>query len=127
MLDGGGVGAALVKRLSGLGVQTLTVEPGIGTDELTGRLDGWLADGPVQGVYWLAALDDEGPLSAMDLAGWREALRRRVKNLYAVMHRPPRRQPVPRLGDPARRLPRLRRAGALAPLGGAVVGFTKAY
>jgi NAD(P)-dependent dehydrogenase (short-subunit alcohol dehydrogenase family)/acyl carrier protein len=127
MLDGGGVGAALVKRLSGLGVQTLPVEPGIGTDELTGRLDGWLADGPVLGVYWLAALDDEGALSDMDLAGWREALRRRVKNLYAVMHRL-------RDGSPflvsATRLGGFHgydEQGALAPLGGAVVGFTKAY
>ena len=127
MLDGGGVGAALVKRLSGLGVQTLTVEPGIGTDELTGRLDGWLADGPVQGVYWLAALDDEGPLSAMDLAGWREALRRRVKNLYAVMHRLPDGSPFLVSGTRLGGYHGYDEQGALAPLGGAVIGFTKAY
>ena len=49
------------------------------------RSTAWRADGPVTGVYWLAALDDEGPLEALDLAGWREALRRRVKALYATM------------------------------------------
>ncbi|HET8642549.1 MAG TPA: SDR family NAD(P)-dependent oxidoreductase, partial [Pseudonocardiaceae bacterium] len=127
MLDEGGVGAALVKRLTALGVRALELEPGIGTEDLTGRLDGWLAQDPVHGVYWLAALDDEGPLAQLDLAGWREALRRRVKNLYAVMHR---------LAEDAPFLVSATRMGgyhgydeqgALAPLGGPVVGFTKAY
>ena len=40
---------------------------------------------------------------------WQEALRRRVKALYATMRRLYDDEPVPRRGDQARRLPRLRR------------------
>ena len=39
-------------------------------DALTDQLKSWMAAGPVQGVYWLPALDHEGSLSEMDLAGW---------------------------------------------------------
>jgi acyl transferase domain-containing protein/acyl carrier protein len=126
MRDEGGVGKALERRLSKLGAAVLTLEPGIGTDDLHTTLDGWLADGPITGVYWLAALDEEGPLADLDLDAWREALRRRVKNLYATMRR---------LVDTDAFLVSATRlggyhgygaAGALAPLGGAVTGFTKA-
>ena len=48
-------------------------------------LKNWLAAGPIQGVYWLSALDSEGDLNAMNLASWHEALRVRVKSLYATM------------------------------------------
>ena len=74
-----------------------------------------------------AALDDEGRLQDMDLSGWQEALRRRVRNLYLTMRRVYERSPflvvATRLGgyhgyDPA---------GATCPLGGAVTGFAKAY
>ena len=44
-----------------------------------------LADGPVHGVYWLPALDDEGDLQDMTLAAWREAVDIRVKSLYRTM------------------------------------------
>ena len=51
-----------------------------------------VADGPalqqsaiVHGVYWLPALDHEGPVADMDLAGWRAANRVRVKQLHATM------------------------------------------
>jgi acyl transferase domain-containing protein/acyl carrier protein len=127
MPDTGGVGKSLAGRLEDLGVSALVVNPGIAGDELLARLDEWLADGPIQGVYWLPALDDEGPLTEMDLADWREALRRRVKNLYAVAHR---------LYDQAPFLVAATRLGgyhgyddegAVAPLGGAVTGFVKAY
>ena len=39
----------------------------------------------MQGVYWLPALDNEGSLRDMDLATWHEAVRVRVKSLYATM------------------------------------------
>jgi NAD(P)-dependent dehydrogenase (short-subunit alcohol dehydrogenase family) len=127
MLDAGGVGKSLVSRLNKLGVSTLVLDHGIATDELLTRLDGWLADGPVHGVYWLPALDDEGPVDEMELDGWREALRRRVKNLYAVTRRGYDQAPflvaATRLGG----YHGYDDAGALAPLGGAVTGFVKAY
>jgi hypothetical protein len=124
MRDEGGVGKALERRLSKLGAAVLTLEPGIGTDDLHTTLDGWLADGPITGVYWLAALDEEGPLADLDLDAWREALRRRVKNLYATMRRLVDTDIGPFLVS-ATRLGGYHgydAAGALAPLGGAVTG-----
>lgn len=131
MLDRGGVGEALVSRLTGLGATALTLEPGIATEALIARLQAWLAEGPVHGVYWLAALDEEPPLDEMTPAEWREHNRLRVKNLYAAMRtlyesvRGPGRFLVAatRLGG----LHGYEPAGAVAPLGGAVTGFTKAY
>jgi hypothetical protein len=41
----------------------------------------------VQGIYWLPALDNEGPLSGMDAAKWQESLRVRVKSLYLTMRK----------------------------------------
>jgi NAD(P)-dependent dehydrogenase (short-subunit alcohol dehydrogenase family)/acyl carrier protein len=127
MPDEGGVGSALVKRLTKAGATPLVLEPGIGTDALLETLEGWLSDGPVAGVYWLPALDDEGDHGAMDLAAWTEALRRRVKTLYATMRR---------LWDDNAFLVSATRlggrhgydeSGATAPMGGAVTGFTKSY
>ena len=66
------------ERLSAMGVAVLLL-----ADD--SRVKEWLASGPVHGVYWLPALDSEGSLDDMDLARWREALRVRVKSLYATM------------------------------------------
>ena len=113
--DGGGVGEALATRLRSLGVEVLSSPDA----------------GPLHGVYWLPALDHEGKLADLDLAGWREALRVRVKSLYALM-----REQYEQIAAPgtflisATRLGGLHGygdAGAVAPLGGAVTGFTKAY
>ncbi len=127
MPDAGGVADALGKRLRKLGVTVLALDPGAPTDALLERLDGWLADGPVDGVYWLAALDDEGPLDALDLDGWREALRRRVKALYATVRRLSADSPflvsATRLGG----FHGYDADGATSPLGGSVTGFTKSY
>ena len=131
MLDRGGVGKSLVNRLEKLGAAALTLEPGIATDALDAQLKGWLAEGPVQGVYWLPALDVEPAIEEMSLEEWREANRVRVKNLYTAM-----RALYDSVAGPntflvsATRLGGLHGygdAGATAPLGGAVVGFTKAY
>ncbi len=116
MRDEGGVADALITRLTRLGVEVIALSP-----------DEDVSDMAVDGVYWLAALDDEGSLQQMDLAGWHEALRRRVRNLYLTMRGVYERSPflvvATRLGgyhgyDPA---------GATCPLGGAVTGFAKAY
>ncbi|MFZ2423343.1 MAG: beta-ketoacyl synthase, partial [Anaerolineae bacterium] len=131
MMDKGGVGKALVGRLQKRGVTTLIVEEALEMEALVGQLQNWLAAGPIQGVYWLPALDVEPGLEEMDLATWREANRMRVKNLYATM-----RTLFDAVSGPTNflvagvRLGGLHgygSEGALAPLGGGVVGFSKAF
>src|SRR5439155_18538635 len=126
MLDEGGVAERLVARLDELGVTVLMLSAGIDTAALAAAVKNWRADGSIHGIYWLAALDDEGPVDALDPAGWREALRRRVKNLYATVRgcsSAPFLISATRLGGYFG----YDEAGATAPLGGAVSGFTKAY
>ena len=127
MADEGGVGAGLAQRLTKQGSQVLVLDAGVNAEPLAATLDAWLAAGPVTGVFWLAALDDEGPVEAMDLAAWHEALNRRVKNLYVTMHRLFEAKPflvaATRLGG----YHGYDESGATAPLGGAVSGFAKAY
>ncbi|PID95922.1 MAG: hypothetical protein CSA84_07545 [Actinomycetales bacterium] len=127
MLDEGGVGEALVKRLGKAGATTLVLDVGISTDDLSAQLDTWLNDGPINGVYWLPALDEEGNHDDLNLAYWTECLRRRVKTLYTTMRR---------LYDDAPFLVSAVRLGgkhgydadgAIAPMGGSVTGFTKSY
>ena len=69
MPDKSGVGDALAKRLQTLGVEVLRIKRRrLDADTLENRLKSWLAAGPVHGVYWLPALDNEGDLRDMDLA-----------------------------------------------------------
>jgi NAD(P)-dependent dehydrogenase (short-subunit alcohol dehydrogenase family) len=123
MPDGGGVGEALAARLRKRGVEVLALEPGLEAEVIVQRLGASEFDG----VYWLAALDDEGPLDELDPARWHEALRRRVGTLYATMRHLYTRQPflvtATRLGG----FHGYDDAGATCPLGGAVTGFAKAY
>ena len=120
MRDDGGVADALITRLARLGVDVVELRP---DDDISTVL----TDAAVDGVYWLTALEDEGPLQDMDLSHWQQALHRRVHDLYLTMRRVYERSPflvvATRLGgyhgyDPA---------GATCPLGGAVTGFAKAY
>ena len=131
MYDRGGAAEALVERLRTRGVDVLTLENGASAESLAERLAEWTAGGPVHGLFWLPALDAEGDLRPMDLAAFREALRVRVKNLYASA-----RALYDTLGAPGTFLVSATRlggrhgydpAGAVAPLGGAVTGFTKAF
>ena len=131
MPDKGGVAEALAQTLRAKGVEVLSIEGAPSADELTARLKSWIAAGPVQGVYWLPALDDEGNLNTMDLPIWHEAVRVRIKLLYTAM-----RTLYEHIAKPGRFLVSATRlggqhgydeAGALAPLGGAVIGFTKTY
>ncbi|KAB7741073.1 SDR family NAD(P)-dependent oxidoreductase, partial [Nostocoides sp. F2B08] len=127
MLDEGGVGQALVRRLEQAGATPLTLLPGVPMEQLSATLDSWLAGGAVSGVYWLAALDAEGDAAEMDLATWTGALQRRVKALYATMRRMWADSPflvaATRLGG----YHGYDRAGATNPMGGAVTGFAKSY
>ena len=79
------------------------------------------------GGHWLPALDNEGPLTSLDLAAWREALRVRATSLYTTM-----RALYEQIGRPDSFLITAVRLGgqhgydsegAVAPMGGAVVGF----
>jgi acyl transferase domain-containing protein/NAD(P)-dependent dehydrogenase (short-subunit alcohol dehydrogenase family) len=129
--DKSGVADALTQRLQILGVEILRIEQTLDPEQLASRLKTCLAAGPIQGVYWLPALDNEGDFREMNLAGWHEALRVRVKSLYATM-----RILYEQVAAPGTFLVSAMRlggqhgydeAGATAPLGGAVVGFTKTY
>jgi malonyl CoA-acyl carrier protein transacylase len=129
--DEGGVAAALVPILEKRGVVALTLDGATPTEEVVSRLAGWLRDGPVKGVFWLPGLDVEPAIADMDLAAFREATRRRVKNLHAAM-----RALYETVAAPGTFLVSATRMGglhgqtaegAVAPLGGSVAGFTKAY
>jgi malonyl CoA-acyl carrier protein transacylase len=131
MMDRGGVGRSLVSRLEKRGVQVLAIDEVLETDALEARVRAWLSEGAIQGVYWLAALDVEPNIEEMDLAEWREQNRVRVKNLYTTM-----RALYESVSGANTFLVSATRLGGLhgyevngasAPLGGAVVGFTKAY
>lgn len=131
MSDQGGVGKALAAKLEKLGVQVLLISDAPDAEALTRRIEEWKSQGPIQGVYWLAALDQEGDIASMSLSTWREATRVRVKLLYTAM-----RALYDQIGNrgtflvSATRLGGLHgydEAGAFAPLGGAVTGFTKAF
>ncbi len=131
MSDLDGIGEALAGRLEKLGVQVFLVDNEPEADELVSRIKDWLTGGPIQGVYWLPALDYNGKLTNLDLNGWREAIRVRVKLLYTAT-----RALYEQIDKPgtflisATLLGGLHgydEAGAVAPLGGAVTGFTKAY
>jgi acyl carrier protein len=127
MADEGAVARALGKRLAKAGAQVLSLPAGIASADLSAQIAQWQQEGPIAGVYWLPALDDEGDLAALDLPSWQEALRRRVKNLYATMR--PLYEASPFLVA-ATRLGGLHgydAAGATQPLGGAVSGFAKSY
>ncbi len=105
----------------------LTLSAGVGTDDLVAELTAWHQEAPITGVYWLPGLDADGDVAGYDLDRWREALRRRVKALYATMRTLYDASPflvsATRLGG----YHGYDEAGATNPLGGAVVGFTKSY
>ena len=129
--DDGGVGAALTDRLQTMGVEVLAIDGAPAAADLESRLDAFALSGPIEGVYWLPALDVDTPLLELDLAGWREALRRRVKLLFAAMrHIGGSRDGEETFLVSATRLGGrhgYEAAGAAAPMGGAVTGFTKAF
>ena len=131
MPDRGGVVDALTAELHELGVEALVLQQGTPVADVSAAIDGWLSAGPIAGVYWLPALDDEGAISAMDLAGWRECLRVRVKSLYTAMRTLyAQNEPAPAFLVTATRLGGQHGydpAGATAPCGGSVSGFAKTY
>ena len=131
MPDKGGAAPALTERLRALEVQVLTIEGTPDSDTLNALLKSWTAAGPIQGIFWLSALDNEGDLRQLDSATWHYALRVRVKSLYTAMRALY--EHVARAGTFFVSATRLGGhhgyddAGAVAPLGGSVTGFTKTY
>jgi acyl transferase domain-containing protein/acyl carrier protein/NAD(P)-dependent dehydrogenase (short-subunit alcohol dehydrogenase family) len=131
MPDKNGVADALSQNLKAKGVEVLRIEGAPHAEALTSQLKMWMAAGPVQGVFWLPALDNEGRFDKMDLPTWHEAIGARVKMFYAAM-----RALYEQIAAPGTFLISATRlggqhgydeAGAVAPLGGAVAGFTKTY
>ena len=66
MPDGGGVGAALAQRLGKLGVEVLTIDGAPQEKDLETLIGSWAAGGRIDGVYWLPALEAEGPAAELD-------------------------------------------------------------
>jgi hypothetical protein len=131
MPDKNSVAEALTQQLLARGVDVLRMEPAWNAETLVAHLKIWMGDGPITGIYWLPALDVEDSFGEMDLAAWHEALRIRVKSLYAAM-----RILYDQIDAPGKFLVSATRlggqhgyddAGAVGPLGGAVVGFAKTY
>ena len=129
--DEGGVAAELIAQLSACGVQVLSLRQVADATTLLATLKHWSENGPIHGVYWLPALDNEGPLAGMALEPWRDSVDIRVKRLYLTM-----RALYEQLASPESFLISATRlggqhgydaTGAVAPLGGAVVGFTKSF
>jgi len=129
--DIGGVGAALNERLKSLGTEVLRIENVRNEDSLVTQLKRLIANGPIHGIYWLPALDQEASLSDMTLESWHDALRVRLQALYLTM-----RTLNEQISSADRFLISATRLGgqhgygpngALAPIGGAVIGFTKAF
>ena len=131
MPDSAGVADALTKQLQAIEIEVTRLDPAANADALTSAIQKSLAAGPVQGIYWLPALDSEGALKDLAPTAWHEALRVRVKSLYVAM-----RALYNQIATAETFLVSATRlggqhgyddAGALSPAGGAVTGFSKAY
>ncbi|MCP4420215.1 MAG: hypothetical protein GY805_26720, partial [Chloroflexi bacterium] len=131
MPDQGGVAKSLLAKLKKRGVEPLIIKSDLKPDELIDQIEQWQKDGPVSGVYWLSALDHAGEIKDMDVDTWHKAINIRVKMLYTTM-----RTLIDQVGKEGTFLVSATRlgghhgydeAGAFAPLGGAVSGFTKSF
>ena len=131
MPDQGGVADALESQLRAKGIEVLRIQNSPDANTLVDCLKNWIAAGSIDGVYWLPALDSEGELRNLDTGAWHEAVRIRLKSLYVAM-----RALYEQIAKPGTFLVTATRlggqhgydeAGAIAPLGGAITGFTKTY
>ena len=129
MADRGGVAASLVSRLRTAGAEPLILEGGTSAEDLSAQLERWADEGPIHGIYWLAGLDREAPLTELSDADWDRAIQVRAKLLYTAT-----RALYDQIAGASRfvvggtRLGGqhgLGHEGAFAPLGGAVCGFLK--
>ena len=121
--DGGEAAEALADRLVRERVQVLRArvrQP----EALTAHIQNWLADGEINGVYFLPSLDEETPLWQANESEWSRMLQERVMLLYHLM------QALPEdvFLVTATRTGGLHGYGGTATFatGGGVSGFTKA-
>jgi NAD(P)-dependent dehydrogenase (short-subunit alcohol dehydrogenase family) len=121
----------LAQKLAGLGVTALELDVRQPAAAIETTLRGWLAAGPIQGIFWMAAVHPEPRLDELDLEAFRERTRVTVKNLASTM-----RVLYDAVAASGTFLVAATRLGGLfglgdegtdAPLGGAVQGFAKAY
>ncbi len=131
MPDVSDVSSNLVELLKEKGVTALLLDPKADQESTIATVKQYLSEGAIQGVFWLPALDYEGEIKAMSLADWHSATNLRVKLLYATM-----RELYEAIQDKGSFLISAVRLGghhgydndgAYAPMGGAVVGFTKSF
>ena len=54
-------------------------------EKLEAQLQAWVGEGPIAGVYWLAALDREVAIGELAPKAWTDAINRRAKLLYTTM------------------------------------------
>jgi NADP-dependent 3-hydroxy acid dehydrogenase YdfG len=108
-------------------VTTLVIDDVPDAEDLERRLEGWKSQGPITGVYWLPALDPADEAELIDPETRAPIIDRRVKLLYATMRalydQPAFLISATRLGGRHG----YDEAGATDTVGGAVVGFTKAF
>jgi NAD(P)-dependent dehydrogenase (short-subunit alcohol dehydrogenase family) len=121
----------LPRRLTDLGATALALDARLPAPAIESTLRGWLAEGPIHGLFWLAALDPEPRLDELSIEAFRERTRVVAKNLATAM-----RVLYDAVAAPGTFLVAATRLGGLfglgedgtdAPLGGAVQGFVKAY
>ncbi len=122
--DAGKVAASLTRRLKARQVEVLSL-PAAELAEAGAKIAAWLQEGPIHGVYHLAALDVEPPLAEMTADAWQQAVEKRLYGLYHVLRALP--EDVflvcaTRCGGLFGYQPE----GATGPLGGLVSGFAKA-
>ncbi len=131
MSDRGGVSDELAGQLLENGVTVLPLSATIHHDELEERILSWLKDGPIDGVYWLPALDSEPALVHMSPDTWSELNRQKAKNFNRTM-----RVLYDSINHQGSFLVTATRMGGLhgfgysdvtSPLGGSVTGFAKAF
>jgi acyl transferase domain-containing protein/acyl carrier protein/NAD(P)-dependent dehydrogenase (short-subunit alcohol dehydrogenase family) len=128
--DREGAGRLLCDELERRGVQVLRIDARPERAEIENALREWAAAGSTTGMYFLASLDPCPPLSEIDLVEFRKQYRERVLLLHGAV-----RGLYEALANPGTFLIAGTRmgghhgygpGGARNPLGGAVVGFTKA-
>ncbi len=115
----------LVQKLAARQVRVLRLSARLASEEISEKLRGWLAEGPITGVYFLPALEVEPKLAGMSVKDWQTGLEERLYSLYTIMKTLPEETFLvcaTRLGG----LHGYSSAGASAPLGGATSGFAKA-
>ena len=118
-------GDALARKLSARKVEVLRLSARLNLDEINHKLNGYLAGGPIHGIYFLPSLEAEPGLKDMNAKDWQSGLDERLYSLVTIMKALPEGTFLvcaTRLGG----LHGYSTEGALNPLGGATSGLAKA-